>query len=151
MKIDGEWSSERWLSTRCFMKIQHGNTITRRHLQNLASTSVKHTLFADRHSILGKSTRTHAIAGTLRNRTLWKMRCSVIDVSDLTPNSSSGKLQRSKMPQINNATLSRVDRHESKYWIRRNPEIICVTKSSYVTLQWLPCDVHHCSGSGRCS
>ena len=46
---------------------EHENTITRRYLQNLASTSMKYTLFADRHSIFGKSTRKHAIVETLRD------------------------------------------------------------------------------------
>ena len=66
------------------MIIQHANTITRRYLQNQASTLIKYTLFAGRHLIFGKSTRKHAVAGTFRNQTWWVIRCSLIDVPDFT-------------------------------------------------------------------
>ena len=73
MKIDGDLSSECWFSTRCWMKMQYADTITRRYLRNLASSSVKYTLVADRHLLFFRCTGNHAIAGTFGDRT-WRKR-----------------------------------------------------------------------------
>ena len=73
----------------CFMLIPHKNTITRRYLPNLASSSVKYAFFADIQSIFDKISRKHALAGTVRDRTWWTMRCSQIHAPDLIHHAAS--------------------------------------------------------------
>ena len=144
--------------------MQCRNTIMHRYLLKLASSSVNCSLFADRRSRFYISARKHAIAGPLRYRTWWTLRCWVVDVPDLTPNSPSGELQQSRMlhnktrkqsdwtniskhstsrtvvqsHKVNNATPSRVGWHEIKLWTKQ--------KSLFATLLWLLYDVHQCIG-----
>ena len=147
--------------------MQNEKTITR-YLLKLASSSVNCTLFADRCLRFDISTRKHAIAGGLRDRTWWSLQCSLINVPDLTPNSSSCESQQSKMLhnniftnkliartlskhsatrnvvqpyKVNNATPSRVRQHGIMHWLKKVKQLT-KQKSLFETLLWLPYDVH---------
>ena len=146
--------------------MQHENTITRRFLLKLKSSSVNFTMFVDWSSGFDISKRKHAIAGTLRDRMWWTMRCWLImfqtlrqihqvasysdrkfwtvkyyrhtDRTNISRHSTTGNVVQSY--KVNNATPARLGQHESNYWMKQsqaiNETIIILRTSSMITV---PC------------